>query len=33
MGISVVDEQRGDVNTIIRALEDTLEEARAAKTA
>lgn len=33
MGLSVVDAQRGDVNTVIRALEDTLKEARAAKLA
>ncbi|KAJ3576466.1 hypothetical protein NP233_g421 [Leucocoprinus birnbaumii] len=32
MGLSVVDAQRGDVNTIIKALEETLKEARAANT-
>jgi len=31
MGLSVVDDRRGDINTVIAALEDTLKEARAAK--
>lgn len=31
MGLSVVDTRRGDINTVITALEDTLKEARAAK--
>lgn len=33
MGVSVVDGQRGDINTITQALEETLKEARAAKSA
>ena len=31
MGLSVVNNRRGDINTVITALEDTLKEARAAK--
>lgn len=31
MGITAVNEERGDIETIVRALEEAVKEARAAK--